>query len=301
MKLAGVFLGCAAAGILFFMYTRAEAADAANTYTYKAGDVEVHLLSEGQSDGNGSNHIGANDATMGKYAPDGTYPTAVNTFLVRSQEGLVLIDTGFGRELFDNLKKLGVEAGQIDAVLLTHMHGDHIGGLLVNDKIAFPKAKLYLAQQERDYWASEKIMKTFPEDRRSGFKNAQKVLETYGGAVQTFSPNKLGAKGAALLPGIEAIAAFGHTPGHTLYEVTSGESKLLIWGDLTHAMAIQMPVPEVAMTYDVDPEMAVAARLAVLEYVADNNIPIAGMHVPYPGTGKVAPASEGGYAFTPAP
>jgi hypothetical protein len=66
-------------------------------------------------------------------------------------------------------------------------------------------------------------------------------------------------------------------------------------------MAIQMPVPEVAMTYDVDPDMAVASRLAVLKYVADKNIPIAGMHVPYPGIGKVTPASEGGYAFTPAP
>jgi hypothetical protein len=75
----------------------------------------------------------------------------------------------------------------------------------------------------------------------------------------------------------------------------------LIWGDLTHASAIQMPVPEVAMTYDTDPKMAVASRLAVLKYVSENDIPVAGMHVPLPGMGTVKAASGGGYTFTPVP
>jgi glyoxylase-like metal-dependent hydrolase (beta-lactamase superfamily II) len=304
MKFDGSFLWGAAAVLLFFMGTRAASAESPQVHTSKVGEFEVSLLSEGQSDGSGSNLIGADEAAMKKYVPNGTYPTAVNAFLVRAPDRLILIDAGFGRELFSNLKSLGVDPGQIDAVLLTHMHGDHIGGLLTGDKAAFPKAGLYLARQERDYWASEEIMKTFPEERRGGFKNAQKVLAVYGDAVQTFDPSDLSAGGAPLLPGIKAVAAFGHTPGHTLYMVEpggaeSGDAKLLSWGDLTHAMSIQMPLPEVTMTYDVDPKMAAASRLAVLKYVADGKIPIGGMHVPYPGIGTVAPAPDGGYRFTP--
>jgi glyoxylase-like metal-dependent hydrolase (beta-lactamase superfamily II) len=184
------------------------------------------------------------------------------------------------------------------------MHGDHIGGLLTEGgKIAFPKAKLYLARQERDYWTNAEIMKTFPEDRQSGFKNSQKALAAYGDAVQTFDPQGFDSAPEFLLPGVRAIAAFGHTPGHTLFMVESEEARLLIWGDLTHAMAIQMPVPRVAMTYDVDPAEAVASRLAVLKYVAEKKISVAGMHVPYPGIGEISAISSGpenGYTFIPA-
>jgi glyoxylase-like metal-dependent hydrolase (beta-lactamase superfamily II) len=300
LKIESLFLWGVTAMFLYFTGAPGIAAELPNTYTTRVGAFEVSLLSEGQSGGSGSNLIGASEATMKKYAPDGTYPTAVNAFLVRTPNQVVLVDAGFGRELFTNLKKLGVEPEQISVVLLTHMHGDHIGGLLVDGKAAFPKAKVYLARQERDYWTSEEIMNALPQDRQGGFKNAQKALAAYGDAVQTFEPGALGGSSELLLPGIEAIAAFGHTPGHTLYRLESEGAKLLIWGDLTHAMALQMPEPPVAMTYDVDPQMAVASRLAVLKYVADEKIPVAGMHVPYPGMGTVAPAAEG-YAFTPAP
>jgi glyoxylase-like metal-dependent hydrolase (beta-lactamase superfamily II) len=301
MKFGGIFLWFAAVALLLSTGTWAAAAERSNTYTTKVGAFEVSLLSEGQSDGSGSNLIGADAAAMEKYAPGGTYPTAVNAFLIRTADRLVLVDAGFGRELFTNLEKLRGNPEEISAVLLTHMHGDHIGGLLVGDKVAFPKAKIYLARQERDYWGSEEIMNTLPEGQQGGFRNAQKVLAAYGDAVQTFEPHELGSNLEPLLPGIGAIAAFGHTPGHTLYMLESEGAKLLIWGDLTHAMAIQMPVPQVTMTYDVDPQTAAATRLAVLKYVADEKIPIAGMHVPYPGIGDVASAPDGSYNFTPAP
>ncbi|MDR1379409.1 MAG: MBL fold metallo-hydrolase [Synergistaceae bacterium] len=299
MKFSGVFMWCAVAIILFSMNTQAFAADIPNVYKYQLGAFEVILLSEGQSQGSGGTLIGTDDEMMKKYMPSGTYPTAVNTFLVRTPDRVVLIDTGFGRELFKNMKSVGVEPELIDAVLLTHMHGDHIGGLLTEEnKLAFPNAKLYLARQERDYWASEEIMKTFPEDRQGGFQNSQKALTAYGNAVQTFDPRGIDVEPEFLLPGIKTIAAFGHTPGHTLYMIESDGVRLLIWGDLTHAMAIQMPVPQVAMTYDVNPEEAVASRLTVLKYVSEEKIPVAGMHVPYPGVGEITPNPESGYTFT---
>jgi glyoxylase-like metal-dependent hydrolase (beta-lactamase superfamily II) len=111
------------------------------------------------------------------------------------------------------------------------------------------------------------------------------------------------------MPGIRAVAAFGHTPGHTLYMLETNQIslitgrdeifRLLIWGDLTHAMAIQMPFPQVAVTFDVDNEKAVAARKKVLEFVAKNNITVAGIHNAYPGIGYLKELPNGGYQYTP--
>jgi glyoxylase-like metal-dependent hydrolase (beta-lactamase superfamily II) len=112
---------------------------------------------------------------------------------------------------------------------------------------------------------------------------------------------KLFPEGIAVRP----IAAYGHTPGHTLYLLSSGGERLLIWGDLTHAMAVQMPFPQVAVTYDVDSEQAVASRKTVLEFVVKNKIPVAGMHIAYPGMGVVSansaknPPENSVYRFTP--
>ncbi len=302
MRIGCSFLLCAAAFFCIVGLAGAGfAAENPNIHTYRVGAFEVVLLSEGAGEREPTLFIGATPEQIQKYVPTGKYVTATNTFLIRMPDRLVLVDTGFGRELFKNMEAVGVTPDRIDAVLLTHMHGDHIGGLLRDGKVAFPKAAVYVAKPERDYWTSEEIMKTFPEDRQSGFKNSIKTLAAYGDAVQTFEPGVLDAPGDDLLPGVRPIAAYGHTPGHTLFMVESNGSRMLIWGDLTHASAIQMPVPEVAMTYDTDPKMAVATRLSVMKYVAENKIPVAGMHIPLPGMGTPAASPEGGYTFTPVP
>ena len=306
MKLKNVSLFCVVVTIvLLFAHTQAPAAESPslpNVYTYKVGLVEVSFLCDGLSTGNTAN-LKADEAVLKKYAPDGTYPSSMNAFLIRTPESRILVDSGLGREIVNDLKSLGVEAEDIDVVLLTHMHGDHIGGLISKSdgKAVFPKAKMYLARQERDYWASEEIMKTFPEDRQGDFKNSQAVLAAYGNSVQTFEPDALGSGFKPLLPNVQAIAAFGHTPGHTIFLVESEGAKFLIWGDVTHAITVQMPVPEVFMVFDVDSAQAVATRLAVLKYVSDGKIPVAGAHIRYPGMGLIAPAPEGGYSFTPFP
>jgi glyoxylase-like metal-dependent hydrolase (beta-lactamase superfamily II) len=117
--------------------------------------------------------------------------------------------------------------------------------------------------------------------------------------VETFRPGELGATIADLLPGIKAIAAFGHTPGHTAFMLESEGKKLLIWGDLMHAQLIQFPVPDQSVSYDTDPVAAAAIRRRILAYAALNNIPIAGMHLVYPAIGTVT-AEGSGYRFTAA-
>ncbi len=268
-----------------------------NAMRHIGKNFTVYTLSEGQSTGSQDLLLGTDPLMLRKYLPEGTYPTAVNAFLVRGPEQLILVDTGFGRELFANLERLGVRPDDIDVVLLTHMHGDHIGGLLRNGKPAFSKARVLLSRQEHDYWMDKGLMQSAPQGKRGGFAAAQKTLAAYEGRVSTFLPDALEGEPHDLLTGIVALSAFGHTPGHTMYRVHDGDEQLLIWGDLTHAMAIQMPVPTVALTYDVDPEAAVASRMQVLRHVSDKRIPVAGMHIPAPGMGSVSASPDGGYAF----
>ena len=256
--------------------------------TFDIGSFAVTLLSEGQQQGNKSILIGATDEMLQQTIPNGTFPNAVNAFLVETEDKTILFDAGFGRKLFENLSTIGKTTTDIDAIMLTHMHGDHIGGLLQDGKKSFPNATIYIPQPEYDYWMS---------DKASNATSARNVIEVYKDKLQLFEPGTF-EKSNELIKGIRSIAAYGHTPGHTCYLLDSDGSNLFIWGDLTHAMAIQMPYPEVAVTYDVDAAKAVESRQQLLKYLSDNKIQVAGMHIQFPAIGNVKKNKSNGYNFT---
>lgn len=268
-----------------------------NTFTYRVGNAEITLLSEGQQKGNPNILIGATPEMLKRTMPDGTYPSAVNAFLVKMDGKNYLIDTGFGRNLKVNLKSANVTSEDITTVIITHMHGDHIGGMLIDDRKAFPNANVIIGDVEKNYWTSDVEKNKLPAGRQGNFMSARKVIDVYKNNLNVVSAEEIGKKTA---DGIYFIKAYGHTPGHMGCLIRSAGKELLIWADLAHVMALQMPYPQIAVTYDVIPEMAIESRKVILKYVADKNIPVAGMHVPYPGIGKVEALPEGGYKFIPA-
>lgn len=247
-----------------------------SVYSHRTAEAEVILLSEGQNPGRLNTLVGATPQMIAQAAPDGSYPTATNAFLIRTRSGRnILIDTGLGRELFNNLQRAGVSAESIDAVLMTHLHGDHTGGLVREGKAAFPRAKLYMSTLEAG----------------SADENTRRMMALY--ELVTFEP--AAGTPVAVFDEVKALPCYGHTAGHTAYLI----GNVAIWGDLAHAMAFQMPFPQVAVTYDRAPETAVASRRTLLEYFTANGYTVGGMHVPYPAIGTLASDGAEGYVFTP--
>ena len=269
-----------------------------NVISFKLGSFTVSTLSEGQQNGKTSILIDAPRDILEKYAPDGTCPGGTNAFLIRTPDKTVLVDTGLGKNLFKNLETLGVAPESVEAILVTHMHGDHTGGMLKEGKPAFPNAEVYIARAEYDYWTSDEQMNLAPEGRRSTFLQAKAVAEAYKTKLHLFTPAVPCDKPTALFEGVGALDAHGHTPGHTAYLIESEGAMLMIIGDLIHCVSVQMPHPEIAVSYDSDPKQAIAVRKQFFDYVAYNGIRMAGMHIPFPGTGRLS-FRDAGFSFSP--
>jgi glyoxylase-like metal-dependent hydrolase (beta-lactamase superfamily II) len=223
----------------------------------------------------------------------------VNTFLLHLGERLALVDGGCGGALgpglgllIANLAAAGVAAENIDTVLATHLHPDHVGGLVGADGTAvFPKAELVVHAAEPAFWQDDAMLARASEQDRGFFQLARAALTAYRGRLRTFTQGDV-------LPGVAAVPEPGHTPGHTGYRIGSGVDGLLIWGDIVHMPGIQFARPEVGMTFDVDRAQAAATRRRILEMAAAERLRVAGMHLDFPAFGHVARAGDA-YSFIP--
>ncbi|MBS1189304.1 MAG: fold metallo-hydrolase [Rhodocyclaceae bacterium] len=228
--------------------------------------------------------------------------TAVNAYLINTGSKLVLVDAGaahlFGPTLgnvVDNLKASGYDPAQVDVVLVTHLHGDHVNGLVTADgRPAFPNAEVWSAQADNDFWLNEEVAAKAPKDAQPFFKMARDAAAPYrqSGKWKTFDSDQ------EILPGIAGVPAHGHTPGHSGYLLQSGDQRLLIWGDLVHNHAVQFARPQVAIEFDTDKKQAVAARKKLFARAAKEKLLVGGMHLPFPGIGHVR-AEGKGYAWVP--
>lgn len=227
--------------------------------------------------------------------------TSVNGYLINTGSKLVLIDTGaatlFGPtlgRLANSLKAAGYSPEQVDEVYITHMHGDHVGGLMNGDQLAFPNAIVRADQHDADFWLSQANMDKAPAEAKGGFQGAMASINPYvkAGKFKTFNGD------TELVPGVKAVAARGHTPGHSVYLVESKGQKLMLWGDLMHVAAVQFENPTVTISFDSDSKAAMAQRLKAYADAAKQGYMVGATHLSFPGLGYVR--SEGkGYAWVP--
>lgn len=276
-------------------------------YRLMLGDFEVTALSDGTLPFN----VGALlkhvtpaqlDADLARVFLKEPVETSVNAFLVNTGARLVLIDTGIGPSgppsagrLLANLRAAGYRPEEVDDILITHMHGDHIGGLSRNGQAVFPNATVHAARAEAEYWLSEARMNAAPAARRGAFRGAMAALKPYVDAMrfETFDDD------VEVVPGIRAVAAPGHTPGHTMYLVSSRGEQLLLWGDLVHVAAVQFLDPSVTISFDSDSAQAARERLKIFAMVAAKGYLIGGAHLSFPGLGHLRANRGAGYTFVP--
>ncbi|MBI6139748.1 MBL fold metallo-hydrolase [Serratia plymuthica] len=227
--------------------------------------------------------------------------TSVNAYLINTGSKLVMIDAGAGKLVGDGLDQLvthlraaGYQPEQIDEIYLTHMHPDHLGGLTENGRARFPNALVRASQQDADFWLSESHLKQAKAQEKATFENAMAAIKPYqaAGHFKPFSND------GELSPGIAAFAAHGHTPGHSVYQVTSQGKKLLLMGDLIHVAAVQFAHPQVAISFDSDAKAAVEQRLRVFGDSARQSELVGAAHLSFPGLGYLNKEGEG-YNWVP--
>ena len=222
------------------------------------------------------------------------FQSAINTFLLQWPNRTVLVDAGAAGamgptagKLPVNLRHAGVAPGDIDAVVLTHMHVDHVGGLLdAAGARAFPNAELWVAEPEIAFWQDDAMKQAAPEARRSSFDGARRAAAPYADKLHRFGFGEI-------MPGLQAIDMPGHTPGHTGFMVSSNGDKLLIIGDVFHLPVVQSARPDVALAFDSDPAQATRTRRKVLEQAVAEDLLVTGMHMSFPGFARIAKAGDG--------
>lgn len=229
-------------------------------------------------------------------------PTSVNAYLVTRGDRHVLIDTGSASAMGPTLGHLpealaaaGVRREEIDAVIVTHLHPDHANGLIgVDGKAAFPASEIVVAGAEFGFWHDDGIVSRAPDQMKPYFEIARKSLAPYRGKVRQIVGE------VEIAPGITAVPAPGHTPGHLALRIGSGNANMLLFTDVIHASALQFAHPEWAIAFDVDQAAAVTTRKKMLEMASADRLLVAGMHLPFPGVGHVT-REDSAYGYIPMP
>src|SRR6202166_4660768 len=276
-------------------------------YRLRVGDLEVTALLAGPAEVQLDWLTGRKatlDGVVKALHEDPPLVEAADTgFLVNTGKQLILIDAGAGTwfgggaygHLVRSLRSAGYTPEEVDAVLVTHLHSDHVGGLTTQDgNRVFPNAEIYVAKAESDFWLSPEIAAKAPKDAQPFFQSAQGIAAPYikAGKWHPFSDYD------QIVDGMQIVPLRGHTPGHTGYEFSSQGKKILFWGDVMHVQRLQLPDPKITVVFDVDPTAASATRDQLLRKLASEDVLIAGPHMLFPGVGRLHKEGSG-YNWTP--
>src|SRR6266852_9640650 len=270
-------------------------------YRLKVGDLELTALFDGPGvfDVNWLNGEKTKDGVRKALHDDPHMLDVADTgYLVNTGKQLILVDAGSGTwfgggkfgHLVANLRSAGYTPEEVDIVLVTHLHSDHIGGLTTQDgKIAFPNADIYVAKADNDFWLSQEIAAKAPKEAQEFFQSAQGIAPPYikAGKWHTFTDSD------QIVDGMQIVPLPGHTPGHAGYEFSSQGKKILFWGDIVHAQRVQLKHPEVTAVFDIDQTEAAATRNRLLAMLSREDVLIAGPHMAFPSLGRLHKVENG--------
>ena len=276
-------------------------------YSFKLGDFKITALSDGTVPQDLPKLLTNTSPTEINHLLQRSFLTnpveaSINAFLIDTGDKQVLVDTGAG-ELFgsklggklqQSLKTAGYAPSEIDTILLTHIHTDHSGGLVVGGKMMFPSATVYAGKPDVDLWLNPANAKRSRDEQKHLFNEAVKTVKPYldAGKLKSFAGK------TAISPGITALPTPGHTPGHSFYLVESRGDRIEFWGDILHVGSVQFPQPEITIVYDFDSKAAAAQRQKQFTRAGTSRLLVAGAHLPFPGIGYLR-AEERGYSWIP--
>lgn len=278
-------------------------------YRYKIGNFELTAVSDGVWNRPIDDKFVRNaffpdvqKAMTDAYLPAHILPTPFTALLVNTGKRLVLIDTGSGGQiaktagsLTTNLRAAGIEPQDIDTLLISNFHPDHINGIKTkDDELVFPRAEINVPAPEWAYWMDDKNFPRAEGMMRSFFLNTQRIFSDIAKDVKRFQPGK------EVAPGIVSVPAYGHTPGHTAYIISDGKEAMFALCDVTNHPALFARHPEWQGIVDQDGPRAVETRRRILDLVVADDMLVQGYHFPFPGRGHIEKRS-GGYDFVPAP
>jgi len=275
-------------------------------YRTTLGEFEITVLNDGTLDLPVNKLLKQpaekTDAALAKSFEKSPLQTSVNGFLINTGSKLILIDTGaaslFGPtlgQLLGNLKASGYKPEQVDEIYISHMHGDHVGGLASNEQRVFPNAIVRAGKLDADYYLNPANMDKAPAEAKDNFQGPMVSINPYvkAGKFQPIVAN------SELSPGIKSYFNGGHTPGHITYVVESKGQKLVLLGDLLHVQAVQFDDPGVGIQFDSDSKTAIAERKEAFAAAAKGGYLVGAPHLPFPALGHVRGNGKGGYQFVP--
>jgi glyoxylase-like metal-dependent hydrolase (beta-lactamase superfamily II) len=275
----------------------AAAKQAPGIYRYKIGNFEVTALHEGTVPRVIDDKFVVNAplpevqaALERAFLPKDRLNNTFTTLVVNTGRNLVAIDTGFADngpptvgQAYANMRSAGIDPARIDTVIISHFHGDHISGLRLKDgTAAYPNAQVMVPAAEWAFWMDDARMNQAPEAMKGAFQGARRVFGPIANDVKRYEMDK------EVVPGLMAIAAPGHTPGHTAYMLSSGSGKLMIMSDTTNHPALFVRNPDWSAVFDMDADQARATRRKMLEMAASERAQVAFYHAPFPATGHIA-------------